>query len=282
MGLMPVFASPCPTASRPLFYHPDRELNSIVFPGFADSLELRLQKPLAALGYCISEPWHKTSDSDSGGLGLLITASSSSSGSRILATVLQEKQLNAGLANQALRRPLAELDWDGMENGAMILIFSQKIAENLRVQYVAEVTVQTQPAGAVVKAENGLEGKAPLEWVLPLGMLSIEAHYPGYLPRQISLDISKPGDHTVSLPLTRRRFYHSKFFPVAAIAATGALGAYVVQNYYYGQYQRLGIEDQRNRPDRFGELFHTAQTWEKASSVSLGLAILSLGLSFRF
>ncbi len=272
----------CPESSRRLYYHAESSVNLQINPGFSDTLFTRLQAPLNGLGYCFTNVARNPNDTNSQDLWLLIRSRSSGENIALTAAVLTEGQRRAGKVAQALAHPLTELETPRGEAALLNSVFPQKIIENLRTQYVAQVAMVTQPEGAKIQASNGLEGITPLEWVLPLGNLHVVVSHPGYLTREIDLDLSRPGEHTFSLPLISRRFYHSRFFPLAALAATTSLGAYMAQNYYYNQYHRLGLSDQQNRPEQFGEIFGKAKTWERISAGTLGLALISLGLTFRF
>lgn len=275
-------AQPCPEAGRRLYFHSEPALNQQVSPAFSDSLFARLQTPLLGLGYCFTNAARDPNDTNSQDLWLLVRSRISGENLTLTAAVLTEGQRRAGKVAQAIAHPLTELEIQRGDAALLNSIFPQKIIENLRTQYVAQLALVTQPEGAKIRANNGLEGITPLEWVLPLGNLHVIVSHSGYLTREMDLDLTRPGEHTVSLPMIPRRFYHSRFFPVAALAATASLGAYMAQNYYYNQYHRLGLSDQQNRPERFGELFGDAKTWERVSVGSLGLALLTLGLSFSF
>jgi hypothetical protein len=272
----------CPELSRRLYYRPGASITNLVSPDLGDLLFSRLEIPLVNLGYCLTLAPLVLPDSLSKELELVLEARTEGTEVHLGAAVLTVEQRIAGKVRAAFDRPLAELDFHPGENETAGLVFGQKIMENLRTQYVTQVSVITQPEGARVRAGNGLEGVTPLEWVLPLGHLHLTVVHPGYLTRSLDLNLIRPGEHTVNLPLTRHRFYHSRFFPLASVAAVTALGADMAENYYLNQYHALGIDDQRNRPQRFGQLFGTARTWEKVSASSLGISLISLGLCFRF
>lgn len=272
----------CPSQTRPLFYHPEKRVQADLGPNFADSLYSRLREPLNALGYCLTTEIPGNLDPQSKELGLWVMAETDASPMRLIATVLPESQRSPQRLAQAWQRPLAELDILPGEALSAASIFSQKVVENLRTQYVAQVAIITVPDSAQIRTDRGLEGISPLEWVLPLGYLNVTVSHPGYQTREISLDLNKPGEHTANLVLNKRRFYHSRFFPYTLGLAASAFGAYLVQNYYYTEYHRLGLEDQRERPERFGELFRTAKTWETVSAYCLAAAGLGLVLSFSF
>jgi PEGA domain len=272
----------CPSQNRKLFYHSEGLAHGGLETGFSDSLFQRLNGPLQVLGYCLTPEIPAVADSQAKELGLWLSARPTEYEVRLTAAVLQESQRSPQRIAQAMRRPLTELDILPGEAMTAAFIFAQKVVENLRTQYVAQVAIITVPDSATIRSDRGLEGKTPLEWVLPLGHLQVTVSHPGYQTREINLDLNRPGEHTANLALMKLRFYHSRFFPYTLGLAASAFGAYLAQNYYYTEYHRLGLEDQRQRPERFGELFRTAKTWENVAGYCLAAAGLGLALSFSF
>jgi PEGA domain len=273
----------CLESGRQLFYHPNPLMKEHLGVGFADTLFQKLEKNLANLGHCLQVVGKiNPKDSSSDHLGLWLTSHRQDETIRISAAILPESQKNRAHVEAAFLRPLTELTVQITDSGATSSFLAQKIIENLRTQFVAQLNIATDPDSALIRTNRGLTGKSPLEWVLPLGKIHISVSHPGYMTRKYDLDLSRPGEHTVNLPLEKRHFYHSNLFPITLGFLGASLGSYYLKNDYYDQYHQLGIEDQRQRPEEFSRLFGVAQNWEKAATASLVGALLTFGLSFRF
>lgn len=258
-------------------------------PGFSDSLRRELSPPLGGLGYCLQAvpDFRVLLDTARFGdhlvLHALVTEGPQVAGSAgLVVTLLSVRDWAAGMLDEGVSRPLVSLPVDREDPAGLLDVLVKKVAENLRRQYVAHVLIQSRPGEAAVRSENGLQGRTPVEWILPLGSLAVALEKPGYLPLERKLELSAPGQHNFDLQLSKRRFYHSSFMWPALVFGAASLGAYAVQEHYYAQYQAYGPGDGRNRPEVFGETFGLAKKWERTSAASLGLAAACLALSFRF
>lgn len=281
----------CTSPSQTLFYSPRARSESLLPPGFTDSLWAQLDGPVRELGYCLKSLPGSLSggkavpDTSGNGDNLFLEASARDEGGGNLSVsiaALRLRDLARGKLSEAEARPLVYLRFSPFEAVGMYSVLAKKVAENLRSQYVAVLLIRSHPAGAVVHSASGLEGTTPVEWVVPLGDLPITVSLPGFLEARRSLDLGLPGQHTYDLQLAKRRFYNSRFiYPTLAAGAVSA-GAFLLENHYYNVYQGLGPADSRDRPDAFGQNFRTAKNYERIGYTSLALAWLGLTLCFTF
>jgi hypothetical protein len=279
--------SACASTNKTLFYTPRARSESLLPPGFSDSLWAQLNGPVRELGYCLKAmPGGKASlDTAGNGDNLFLEAWARDEGGGTISVsiaALRLRELATGKLSEAEARPLVYFRFSPFEAVGMYSVLAKKVAENLRSQYVAVLLIRSHPAGAVVHAASGLEGSTPVEWVVPLGELPITVSLPGYLEARRNLDLGIPGQHTYDLQLAKRRFYNSKFiYPTLAAGAVSA-AAFVLENHYYGIYQALGPADSRDRPEAFGQNFRTAKNYERIGYTSLALTWLGLTLCFTF
>ncbi|MDQ3001852.1 MAG: PEGA domain-containing protein, partial [Fibrobacterota bacterium] len=258
----------CKTGNQTLFYSPHPLLDSRTAPGFADSLRRQLTDPLRGLGYCLEEikDYRDVLDTSRFGDNLVLQAQGEDAGDGsglVLIALLRVRELARGGLSEAVSRPLVSLRFGPGEIASLPNILSKKISENLRSQYVADLLIRSHPTGASVRAHSGLEGRTPVEWVMPLGMVPVTLVKPGYLPLNRDIDLSAPGRHAYDLQMVRKRFYHSKFIYPAIAAGAASLVATAFKEHYYGNYQALGPQDQKDTPEAFGETFRTAKTYER-------------------
>lgn len=288
LSAVPAQASepPCPPSHKFLFYSPHPLIDQRTTPGFSDSLRRQLAAPLVELGYCLQAVPDFRALLDTARLGdhlvlhALVTEGPQVTGSAgLVVTLLSVRDWAAGKLDEGVSRPLVSLPVNREDPAGLLDVLVKKVAENLRRQYVAHVLIQSRPGEAAVKSDNGLRGKTPVEWILPLGSLAVALEKPGYLPLERKLDLTAPGQHSFDLQLAKRRFYHSSFMWPALVFGAASLGAYALQEHYYARYQSY---DGRTPPQEFGKTFKTAKTWERISAGSVSLAGACMALSFRF
>lgn len=282
----------CAPGGKALFYSPHPMLDARTAPGFADSLRSRLTGPLRELGYCL-EPivdYRSLLDTARFGDHLVLHAlagesaqpASPAGSPGILLTVLRGRDWAANRLPEAVSRPLVSLPFTREDPAGLLDVLSRKAAEGLRRSYVAHVLIQSRPGEARVEASNGLQGTTPVEWILPLGSLSVSLEKAGHLALRRELDLAAPGQHNYDLQMAKRRFYHSRFIWPALVFGASALGAYAMEDHYYSRYQGYGADVARNRPDAFGHTFRLARTYERIAAGSFFMAGSCLALSFRF
>ena len=293
---LPAASAPadCGSGRKLLFFSAHPLLDAKAGAGFADSLRRQLREPLLELGYCLSDikDYRTLLDTarfaDNLVLHTLVSegpdpvvAAGTGSGT-LLVAVLNVRDWSAGKLPEAVSRPLVSLRFHAPEAATLPNIVVKKISENLRSQFVAQLLIQSRPAGVRVRSDAGLEGATPVEWIVPLGNLSVTLEKPGYVPMRRDLDLSSPGMHAFEMQLSKRRFYNSKLIYPALFfgAATGV--AFVFENQYYSRYRDLGAADQQDHPEKFADTFRTAKSFERLGYTSLALAATSLVFSFRF
>jgi hypothetical protein len=277
--------SGCKAGNQTLFYSPHPLLDARTAPGFSDSVLSQLRDPVLELGYCLEEVKDPRSILDTAKLGenlILQTLVPDESPGMVLVASLRVRELALGKLAEAISRPLVSLRFGPDEAQGLPNILARKIHENLRSQYVADLVIRSHPPGAYVRTPNGMEGRTPVEWLMPLGNMSVALEKSGYLPLRRDMDLSSPGQHTYDLQMVKRRFYHSGFiYPALAAGALSAV-SFALENHYYSRYQALGAADQNNRPEAFGDTFHTAKSYERLAYTAMGLAWLNLVLCFTF
>lgn len=279
----------CQQGAQVLFYSPHPMLDARTSPGFTDTLYQRLTAPLGELGYCIQpiRDYRSLLDTARYGDNLILHAlvsdgPMSSSPSQFVVTLLRGRDWAADKLPEAISRPLVTLPLYRGDPAGLIEVLVRKVAENLRKQYVAHLLIQSRPGEAAARADNGLQGKTPLEWILPLGTLEVVLEKPGHIPLRQQLDLTSPGQHNYDFHLAKRRFYHSRFIYPAIAFGIAALGAYALEEHYYSRYQGYGIDESQNDPEIFGKTFQVAKTYERIAYGSLALAGACLALTFRF
>jgi hypothetical protein len=282
-----VGTSDCKTGNQTLFYSPHPLLDTRTAPGFADSVRRQLAEPLRDLGYCLEEikDYRAILDTSRFGDNLVLQAQSEDAGGgsgTVLVALLRVRELARGGLSEAVSRPLVSLRFGPGEIGSLPNILSKKVSENLRRQFVADLLLRSHPPGAAVRTPSGLEGRTPVEWVMPLGIVPVTLEKTGYLPLRRDIDLAAPGRHAYDLQMVRKRFYHSRFIYPALAAGAATVIAFAFEDHYYAKYQALGPQDQKDRPEAFGETFRTAKTFERLAYTSLGLAWLNLALCFTF
>lgn len=279
----------CKTGNQVLLYYPHPLLDAQTVPGFADSLFIQLITPLEELGYCLEMIRNHGTILDTARYGDNLVLQTQVEDGRdeagsgtLLVALLRVRELAGGKLAEALSRPLVSLNFGMGELQGLSSILVKKISENMRRQYVADLFIRSNPPGAMVRAATGLQGRTPVEWVMPLGILPVTLEKSGYLPLHRKMDLSAPGQHSYDLQLVKRRFYHSKFIYPTLAAGAVAVAALALENHYYAEYRNLDEGDLNNRPEAFAQNFRAAKTYERIAYTSFGLAWLSLVLSFTF
>ncbi len=298
LGQTPVFSGESCGDGRPaITLSTESKVRNWSSSALVDSLRPRLALALGRVGYCLAAsetPQDSFSDSSwvlhvlvepkTPSAGHFETGSGASPGpaGEFKVAFFRAGEDRQGRLEESLRRQLVSLEFSAGEGPSLSDILIKKIEENLREQYMAHVVLETDPREAKVQASGGLEGKSPVEWIVPLGTLVITAEAENYFPMRKILTLTYPGTHVHHLELKKRRFYHSKFIYPALGLAAASLGAYMLERVYFEDYLNLGESDLRNRPEVFEETFKKAQTLERLKVLSLIGAGGFFGLSFRF
>ncbi|MDG5816292.1 PEGA domain-containing protein [Chitinispirillales bacterium ANBcel5] len=284
--------SECPEDSKPLLFTTYLYPENIINESLLKELFEELYSSLREIGYCLIEMDHwyeesSTERNDSEQLTLLLSiieneADLDTKEPLLLASISQKPPESRSEIKEMVANPLISFSVSREDLFATQSIIARKIKENLRNQYLYHIRIYSSPEGVNIQGPGGIEGITPLELVRPIGRFSIEASKEGYQTLCKDLFFEDGGTHSIYLQLNKRRFYHSKYFYVAALSALSSVVFYTLENHYHQQYLSLGREDYFERPERFDTLFKRAQTFERLAVSSLILSGVSLGLSFAF
>lgn len=174
------------------------------------------------------------------------------------------------------------LNFGSSELNTVKTVLSRKIIENLRTHYVCHLRVQSSPQGARIKTETGLEGVTPLEWIVPVGILTIEGELRGYEPINHTIEISQPGVHSCYLQLRKRQFYHSRMMiPGAALLLTSAV-CFISERYYFNNYHDMRKNEREGSSEFLDKTYKRAKKFGYLGAASLVLSAVSFSLSFKF
>jgi hypothetical protein len=281
----------CKKGKKPLFYAYDTSVVMYTGPAFANNFFQQLESLLPDIGYCLEkfESSTVTDTSHFNDLVMFCTANSFKDTSGVDSTVTMWIGLFragelAGIDKivKTIENPLISLSFDPGELITLESVLVKKIIENLRMQYVCQLRVQSNPNGVTVKTSMGLEGVTPLEWVLPLGDLTINGSLKDYESVKQSLDLNNPGIYTYVLQMRKHQFYTSKFMYPTVVGALAAVGFLGIEKYYLKKYSDLGKKDYNENPELFGLAFKKAQYSGRAAIGSLILCGASLVLTFVF
>lgn len=269
-----------------IFIRFDHSVDSIVAPGFSSSLFSQLSLSLPPLGYTIEnfrEPVSGVPQRDSASIILSVIAHADSDAVRTVtatAVPIPIGQPYRFTAENDLLRPLAAISLPAEDTTSTLFLVARKITESLRERYSRRIVITSIPQGAFVKSSTGLSGVAPVEWLVPFGMVDVYAEKKGFLPASARVHRNIPGIDTLSLTLAPRRFYHSSFFLPAVAAGVASIAFYGAEYYHYDKYRNLGAADLQNNPGNFAQRFKNAQTCERLAYGMLGVCGVSLTLSF--
>lgn len=289
LTLAPLAMTPPPTTTtqQGLFYLADSSISLLMGQEYGALIKVELRDALADIKYSLFAGDSLALCNDSARcretLVLYLFAAALSDGQKELtAGVVRATDYSPKRLAQSLERPLVSMICSDRDQNAMRSVMVKKIVENLRTQYFCYITIETDPAGALILTASGLSEKSPVHWVLPIGTVQAATSLKNYLPYHKSLNLPAPGEYYYSLQLTKRQFYHSSFFIPAVALSVGAVGCFAVEQIFFSRYRNLGEADYTNNPDLFAERFNTARSFEIASGVLAGLAVGAFGLTILF
>lgn len=271
----------CKQGKEFLLLNLDDELKKRSDVAFPREIFQQLREELDQIGYCLIED---SPEQIPGAKTLLFAFKESdlSENRPQLIVALLEKENTPESRSEALLKPLVSFIFDPEDLFSLQTILVKKIVENLRSQYVCHIRIQSNPDGAHIKSSSGLDAVSPVEWIQPIGKITVSATKEGYEPISKSLDLAEPGLHTFYLQLRKPQFYNSNFIYPTIAAGLSSILFYTLEQHYYGRYQKLGREEYLNSPEKFGNYFNTAKTFEYLTMSSLLVAGVSLGLSFKY
>lgn len=262
----------------------DPLIDSVLITNFSTALYGALEQKFTNINLCVDTD--RNGESDHGGVDLNIgyepeEDSTIYTGSIVVTfekTGEEEKPEHGG--NQVLT--LFQVP-TGIDRGGLYMVVAEKIVENIRREVLGEVKVSSIPQGAYFTIDSTLgQSRAPKTLLLPPGDYSVKARLPKYLLYNREINVTAPGVTELTIELTKRRFYHSRYIPMLYIFGTATAGAFGCEWYIYDQYSKLNEEDFRNRPEEFGKRFDRAKRFEYTGFVLLGLTSASFALTFFF
>jgi hypothetical protein len=281
----------CPAGKQALWYCPHERLDAKTYGGFSRELFNDLAVQLAGIGYCLR--YYSPGDSLASSPGARdnlclqihmndVAANRGSDYGTVEKTLVVELCKISELTKAKTNRLMLTLVYDSDDPVSLRSVFVKKIVENLRTQYICNVTITSDPPGVRVKTSGQLTDLTPLEWVVPVGSLQVQCSKMKYLAFNKELMLSKPGAYSYFLQMRKRQFYNSKYFyPALALLISSAV-FYYYDGYYYDRYNRLGEYELRNSPDSFRSSFQNARNFENASLASFASGCCLLGLTFWF
>jgi hypothetical protein len=279
----------CRPGSHTLYWKISPDLDSNTHQGFQQNLMQGLGTQLSEIGYCLDtlSAWEELQQSEEAPESrvLQITAGlpeKDRPGVLLKAAVIRARGATPERMKEGFTRPLMTLAYSAEEPQSIERVVVQKIIENLKDKFICHLLIKSKPEWINFHIDKGLNGVTPVEWVIPVGRLSISADEKGFLPFHATIELETPGEHEYLIKLKKKRFYHSKMM-IPFIAGALASGvSYYMQSYYYDQYSGLGKWDLDNKPESFSEKFGKAKTWERITAGSLIATGFFFSLSFWF
>jgi len=305
-----VSAAGCGTGKRPLFFAVDPRLERFIPREFSTELLTELNQPLQEIGYCITR-YNSSIINDSTlqnelimmlSLNVDVTEKSAPRSAdepvddetyaflyHSIDTVLQVIVSTISVGNwgalerrKALSNPLLSLAYRPDEVSTFKSVLIKKIVENLRIQYICHLRIESIPNGVTIQSTNGLEGTTPLEWITPVGSLPIIAELDGYEPVSRKINLFSPGNHTYVLQMRRRQFYHSKLFNPTVVCAGSSAASFLAMYYFYDRYEHLDDNTKYNHSGQFRRTYTTAVAFEAAGYTLLAAAAGLFTFSFYY
>lgn len=298
------FGETCRDGRRPLFFFADRSVANHSSPGFTDELFNQLRAPLKEIHYCLTrlESTALTDTNVADEMVMFLTmnvtlaprpmSSTTFHDSFVVSTfdtiaemeiaLVRVKDWSPTKRQQSLEHPLISLSYNTAELSTFQSVLIRKIVENLRTQYICHLRIQSIPEHTTIRSTSGLEGVTPLEWILPMGPLTITGKIEGYEPLRRKINLQEPGIHTYVLQIRKNQFYNSKFIYPTILGSIATVASYLLEQHYYNEYSKLGKTDLDTRPDHFAQLFSTAQRYQSATAACFVLTGASFALSFWF
>jgi hypothetical protein len=284
-----VAADPCKAGNKPVHFVVNRTLQKNLPLDFSQGMYEELESSLSEIGFCLqtmdSTVFKDTTKREE--LIMYMTtetqlSSNIEEGQNLMICLVQVGDWVKGNIEIALTHPLISISYQPEELSTFRTVLVKKILENIRTQYVCHLRIQSNPSGILITSPVGLEGKTPLEWILPFGNLTIKNKTDGYEPFQKRVDLSEPGIHTYFLELKKKQFYNSKFLVPTIIFALASAASYGGERIYYSKYLNLGKGDYLSNPEKFESTYAKASMYERASLITLACAAVSFTCTFVF
>lgn len=269
-----------------IFFDFDSSLSDLFPSSFPQELSEQLREPLLDIGYRLSELNAALSpeDENRNHLILLFSLKPQTTAADTQCTIETDLvKINVSEGRQRSQSSsFISLSFGSSELSTVKTVLSRKIIENLRTHYICHLRVQSSPQGVRIKSGSGLEGVTPLEWIVPMGIFTIEGKLKGYEPINHTIEISEPGVHTCYLQLRKRPFYQSRMMiPGAALILTSAV-CFFSERYYFNNYHDLQKNELEKNSSLLEESYRRAKNFGYMGIASLVLSAVSFSLSFRF
>jgi hypothetical protein len=274
----------CKPEARPIYFTMNRMLEQNLPHSFITEFNNELGAALEEIRFCFKiltpEILSDTSKYDEIVMYMSSDNQTIDTFNSIIISTLTINDWVQGNIGTSLEHPLISISYQPEELSTFRSVLIKKIIENIRTQYVCHIRIQSSPSNINITTDLGLEGKTPLEWIIPVGNLTLKSKTDGYEPFQKKIILDEPGIHTYFLNLKKKQFYHSRFIIPAVVFLLSSAACYYGEHYYYSRYTNYGRDDALNNPDIFGKTYNTARKFETAKYASLALCGISLSISF--
>jgi hypothetical protein len=286
----------CAAGKQILWYFAEPTVDEKTYNGFTHQVFAELSAPVAALGYCLTMYEKKGTVPFSvlyrENMVMRIVCRPAREGqasregknrSELLVHLVNIKAFEKGDFETFPDRPLVSLAFAPEDIGSILVLFVKKIIENLRMEYICNLMISSEPTGVTVTAPSGLSDVTPLEWVVPVGTLDIQCNLKDYIAYKKEIIMTRPGVYNYFIQMKKRQFYHSKFFIPAIGFGVASAVCYGIENYYYlGKYETYGPDEKQRDPGIFERTFNTARTFERLAGSFLLVSCSFVGLSIWF
>jgi hypothetical protein len=180
-------------------------------------------------------------------------------------------------------RPLVSLTFAPEDIGSILILFVKKIIENVRMEYICNLMINSEPTGVTVTAPGGLSDITPLEWVVPVGALDIQCNLKDYMTYKKEITMTRPGVYNYFIQMKKKQFYHSKFFVPAVGFGLASAVCFGIESYYYlWKYENYDQDEKDLDPGIFERTFNTARTFERLAGAFFAAGCCFVGLSIWF
>jgi hypothetical protein len=274
----------CKPEAKPIYFNINQTLEQNLPYGFINEFNKELGAALAEIRFCLKmltpQVLSDTTKHDDIVMYMSSENQAIDSFNSIIISILTINDWVKGDIGVSLEHPLISISYEPDELSTFRSVLIRKIIENVRTQYVCHLRIQSSPSDINITTDLGLEGKTPLEWIIPVGNITLKNKTDGYEPFQKRIVLDEPGIHTYFLDLKKKQFYNSRFIIPSVVFLLSSAACYYGEHYYYSRYSNFGRDEALNDPDVFGKTYNTAKKYETAKYASLALLGVSLTFSF--
>ncbi len=274
----------CKSEARPIYFSINQTLEQNLPYNFITDFNKELGAALAEIHFCLKtlapQILSDTTKHDDIVMYMSSENQTTDTFNSIIISILTISDWAKGNIGTSLDHPLISISYQPEELSTFRSVLIKKIVENIRTQYVCHIRIQSSPSNINITTDLGLEGKTPLEWILPVGNLTLRSKTDGYEPFQKKIVLDEPGIHTYFLELKKKQFYNSRLIIPTVVFLLSSAACYYGEHYHYSRYTNYGRDDALNNPGVFEESYTTAKKFETAKYTLLALCGTSLTLSF--